>query len=305
MYHASTSPHNTSFHITSHYPTQEAGYDSASSLSSSGTGPRAAKKHRRHGSFSSQHLFSPSSSLALATEHRQRAAYEQKISEYILQESYDAKEIREGDEYQVNVANIPVAQPFNVASHSVHKEDTPSLLTTLSPTEEGEYADFFNWGTKQLLQPGMVTLAFVPSAKVGLATPLASANVPVGKQHQHQQNQQMEPVLHHVQRYCVVVTQMFSPTSTSPSEGADRLLVFDGISHHVVTTNLCSLINPPLMAKPAPVSSNTATASSSERRPTPANEMRMINLVEIWSESKKPREVVSLLCKVSKHVGNY
>lgn len=199
----------------------------------------------------------------------------------------------------MNAANIPIATPYIAPSTTVPLPVTETETQTVSSTEQQECIDFVRWGKAQFLQPGMITLALVPTAKVVLATASSSATGDYGSTVAGSSQQQMpglEPVLHHAQRYCVVVSS--SPNTPSASSGSDRVVVFDGVSHHVVTSDLCSIICPPLVATPPHSTQTQSREISSSLASSSEIEMKMLCLWEIWKESDDPRQVVLDLCHV-------
>jgi hypothetical protein len=259
------------------------GYSSASSASSS-----QERRKRRHVKSGRSQLDCRDSNTP--TEHRKttKAAVEQKMSEYILQESFESKEIREGDEYQVCAANIPAAVAYVVPPSPSTPIAAPTPELESKATHEDKLSEFLKWGKKQFLQPGMVTLSYLPTAKVALAS--KDAATASGSGSGSSVSMSLEPVLHYAQRYCVVVSPFPSTSADCCGGDAEGVVVYDGMAHHVVRADLCCLMNPPMMSLPLTGNSD---------RPAPPNEMKMINLAEIYDEHADPRKYVLDLCSVS------
>lgn len=198
--------------------------------------------------------------------------------------------------------NIPVCEPLTTAG--VASSDAEGTYVDVDiggdereeqPNRKSDFVMFEKWGRRELLQPGMVTMAVLPSCKVALSTAIpstASASV-------SDPSSDVEPVMHYAQRYCVVISFLEATTvaagTTQPDVGtgdtcSDKVVVFDGMSHHVVECSSCSLIIPPLITSPSSV---TPLDSNSHQ-----NEIKEINMEEIWHENILPEEIVSNLSQV-------
>jgi len=258
---------------------QSDGYSSASSSSSRSSTVSHSRSHRRRRNRRSHEHYNVDTG---PTEHHRKATNEQRTSEYILQESYFEKEIRVGSEYQVDECNIPNAVPGGVTPA---QESSQSSSQPERKNDPEQFETFLIWGKKQFLQPGMVTMAYVPTAKISLAPKIA----PTSSSSEISSNTvvNLEPVLHHAQRYVAIVSYQESSIIGS-DDGEDRVVVFDGISHHIVSTALCSIVCPPLVA-PLPPGNADVTV--------PRDEMKVINLIDIWDTSNDPEAYVNDLCQ--------
>lgn len=248
------------------------GYSSEDSVKQSSQQRRKNKKSQDKGETSD----------AGPTEHHKTISLGHKTAEYILQESYDEKEIREGEEYQVDEINIPEATPY-VDSPAQEINSMTGVKGKVNAHDYENMENFLRWAKRQFLQPGMVAMAYVSTAKVVLASnyiaPSSSSAINTSDD-----GINLEPVLHYAQRYVVVMTYLESLSE----EDFDTVVVFDGITHHKVKVNLCTIIRPILV-------SNLKTLNVGDES---CDAVKCIDLVEIWVDNIDPKCRVLDLCKV-------
>ena len=199
-----------------------------------------------------------------------------KRQEYALQEPTEPKDIRVGDDYQVDESCIP-----EYTEYSWEHGDSILESPQENPAAKNDLTNFLNWAKKQFLQPGMVTMAYLPSARVTLASTPPSQDSADSKK--------WEPVLHYAQRYCVIVSYKESSGGSS-----DMVTVYDGESHHLVSTNLCSILIPPLTASNVTAEQTNDSAADF----SPSDGMRSVSLTDIWNTCISPEQYISDICSV-------